>query len=235
MKIAIVEDDKFTQRMLMGYINRYYEMDQRRYSIDVFADGDEILEDFKACYDLILLDIEMRRMDGVKAAREIRKLDENVYLIFVTNLANCAIEGYAVNALDFVLKPVNYYMLEQMLQKVERLLAKKEKCYVTLPTDRGLARIDAALIYYIETMGHKVKLHTDKGEYVMRGTLKNMEETLEKQGFYRCNSCYLVNLAYVEQASRDGVMVNGEMLTVSRPRYKPFMEALTKYLGGAKI
>lgn len=94
MKIAIVEDDKFTQRMLMGYINRYYEMDQRRYSIDVFADGDEILEDFKACYDLILLDIEMKRTDGVKA-------------------------------LDFVLKPVNYYMLEQMLQKVERLLIKK--------------------------------------------------------------------------------------------------------------
>ncbi len=234
MRIAIVEDDGATQQMLADYIDRYFEHDSKRYSIAVFSDGDEIVERFHADYDLILLDIQMQRMDGLKTAEYIRKLDENVYLIFVTNLAHYAIQGYAVNALDFVLKPVNYYMLEQLLLKVERLLSKKGKCYVTLPTDQGLMRIDAAQIYFIEYVNRQLIIHSEKGKYHMRDTLRNLEEMLEKYGFFRCNSCYLVNLAYVEQVDREGLMLMGEKLTISRPRYKPFMEALTKYIGGVK-
>lgn len=68
----------------------------------------------------------------------------------------------------------------------------------------------------------------------MRDSLKNMEAVLGQYAFFRCNNCYLVNLAYVEQVHRGEVVLAGTPLTISRPRYKPFMEALTRYMGGTK-
>jgi DNA-binding LytR/AlgR family response regulator len=233
--IAIVEDDSNTRKELVKYFDRYFEQDAHRYSIDEYVDGDEILESYNASYDLILLDIQMTRLDGLKTAEKIRQLDENVYLVFVTNLANYAIRGYSVNALDFVLKPVNYLMLRQLLQRVEKLLDKRNKRFITLPTDQGLARLEVAQIDYVETEGHIMAIHTQKGVYRLRDTMKNMERKLSDYGFYRCNNCYLVNLARLEKVDHSCVIVSGQTLSISRPRYKGFMDALTAYIGEAKV
>ena len=88
----------------------------------MFSDGDEILDDFRADYDLILL-------DGLETAEKIRELDRNVYLVFVTNLANYAIRGYSVQAFDFVLKPVNYMMLKQLLQRIDKLVSSRQQAF----------------------------------------------------------------------------------------------------------
>ena len=232
MHIAIVEDDGNIQKQLSAYIRKFYEEDDRRYRLSVFSDGDEILENYSADYDLILLDIQMKRLDGMKTAEKIRSLDKDVCLVFVTNLANYAIRGYAVQAFDFVLKPVNYMMLRQLLQRIDKLVSARQQRYVTLPTELGLTRIEVSHIYYVETEGHFLVIKTDQGEYRMRDTMKNMEAMLEKFGFFRCNNCYLVNLKHVERADGSTLYVNGEELSVSRPRYKAFMEALTRYWGG---
>ena len=95
----------------------------------MFSDGDEILDDFRADYDLILLDIQMKHLDGLETAEKIRELDRNVYLVFVTNLANYAIRGYSVQAFDFVLKPVNYMMLKQLLQRIDKLVSSRQQAF----------------------------------------------------------------------------------------------------------
>ena len=232
MHIAIVEDDAGIRQQLSAYIGKFYEEDPCRYKLSVFTDGDEILEDFRADYDLILLDIQMKRLNGLKTAEKIRRLDEDVCLVFVTNLANYAIKGYSVQAFDFVLKPVNYMMLKQLLQRVDKLVSARQQQYVTLPTELGLTRIEVSHIYYVETGGRFLVIKTDQGEYRMRDTMKNMEGQLEKYGFFRCNNCYLVNLKHVERADGSTIYVNKEELTISRPRYKAFMETLTRYWGG---
>ena len=234
MRIAIVEDDPKVRQTLCAYIDRFYEHKTDRYSITEFDDGDEIVEEYKAEYDLILLDIQMRRLDGMKTAEEIRKLDEHVYLVFVTNLANYAIKGYSVSALDFLLKPVNYLMLRQILQKTQALLEKREKHYVSFPTDRGLSRLDVSQIYYVASQGHNITIYTEKGEFHLRETMKSMEAKLAPYSFYRCDNCYLVNLKYVQNATKNSVMVAETELNVSRPRWKGFMDALTAYIGGEK-
>ena len=234
MRIAVVEDDMNIQQQLTAYIGKFYEEDINRYQLSVFSDGDEILEDFRANYDLILLDIQMKRLNGLETAEKIRQLDSDVYLVFVTNLANYAIKGYSVQAFDFILKPVNYMMLKQLLQRVDKLVSARQQRYVTLPTDLGLTRIDVNHIYYVETEAHFLIIKTDQGEYRMRDTMKNMEAALEKYGFFRCNNCYLVNLKHVERVDGSTLYVNGEELAISRPRYKAFMETLTKYWGGAQ-
>ena len=234
MRIAIVEDDEAVRRQLRTYIDRYYGGDQKRYKLTEFEDGDLILEKYTAAYDLIFLDIQMKRLDGLETARRLRELDEDVYLIFVTNLANYAIKGYSVNALDFVLKPVNELMLRTLLQRVDKKLSARASSYVTLPTEKGMTRIDVREITYVETSNHQSVIHTDRGDFSLRESMRNIEEMLKEQPFFRCNNCYLVNLARVERIEKSEVIVGDETLAISRPRYKAFMEALTRYIGGVK-
>lgn len=163
MRLAIVEDDDKVRQQLQTYVLQYFQGRENDVEIRLFADGDEILEDYAADYDLIFLDIQMKRLDGLATAERIRERDEDVYLVFITNLANYAIRGYAVHALDFILKPVNFLMLRQVLMSVERLLDQKPKRYITLPTDTGLTRLDVSQITYVETDGHAVSIYTEKG------------------------------------------------------------------------
>ena len=123
-------------------------------------------------------------------------------------------------------------MLKQLLQRVDKLVSSRQQRYITLPTDLGLTRIDVNQIHYVETDKHFLIIKTDPGEYRMRETMKNMEDVLGKFGFFRCNNCYLVNLKQVERVDGSTAWVHGEELAISRPRYKAFMEALARYLGG---
>lgn len=234
MNIAIVEDDARQRAECRQYILKYFEGRENQCRITEFSDGDEILENYRADYDLIFLDIQMQRLDGMQTAERIRQLDGEVYLIFITNLANYAIKGYGVNALDFVLKPVNYLMLKQLLTRVERMLESRARRYITLPTDHGLTRLDVSQIYYMETENHAVCVYTSRGMWRLRESMRNMESMMANYDFFRCNSCYLVNLAHVEQVEGSTAIVAGHELAISRPRYKAFMAALTSYIGGIK-
>ena len=122
IRVAIVEDEREVREQLAEYLRRYERQFGRMFEVSLFEDGDEIVSDYRAVYDIILLDVQMRRMDGMAAAEAIRKVDKDVLLIFITNMAQFAIKGYAVDALDYVLKPVPYFAFSQQIQKaVNRL------------------------------------------------------------------------------------------------------------------
>ena len=153
--------------------------------------------------------------------------------VFITNMAQYAIRGYAVGALDYVLKPVPYFAFSQQLQKALGQLEKRKRHYLAVAVDGGMRRLDAAEIYYLESEGHKVHFYTEKEDFVVPGTLKNYEEKLVGRAFARCNSGYLVNLAQVSGVQQDMVQVGPYTLQISRPRRKAFMAGLADYIGGA--
>ena len=232
IRVAIVEDEAAVRDQLMGYVQRYMRQYDAQIEVTMFTDGVEILEGYRPVYDIIFLDVEMQHLDGMETASRIRALDSDVLLIFITNMAQYAIKGYAVGALDYVLKPVPYFAFSQQLQKATGQLARRARRYLAVPVDGGMRRLDEASVYYIESEGHRIHFYTEDGDFSAPGALKAWEEKLEPYGFARCNSGYLVNLAHVSSVQMNTVQVGPHQLQVSRPRRKAFLEALADYIGG---
>ena len=231
-RIAIVEDEAAVREQLAGYVQRYTRQYGTQFEVTMFTDGVEILEDYRPVYDIIFLDVEMLHLDGMETARRIRELDSDVLLIFITNMAQYAIKGYAVGALDYVLKPVPYFAFSQQLQKAVNQLAKRTRHYLAVPVDGGMRRLDAATIYYIESEGHRVHFYTEDGDFSAPGALKALEEKLTGRLFARCNNGYLVNLAQVSGVQQNTVQVGPHELQISRPKRRAFLAALADYIGG---
>ena len=231
-RIAIVEDEAAVREQLAGYVQRYTRQYGAQFEVTMFTDGVEILEDYRPVYDIIFLDVEMQHLDGMETARRIRELDSDVLLIFITNMAQYAIKGYAVGALDYVLKPVPYFAFSQQLQKAVNQLAKRTRHYLAVSVDGGMRRLDAATIYYIESEGHRVHFYTEDGDFSAPGALKALEEKLTGRLFARCNSGYLVNLAQVSGVQQNTVQVGPHELQISRPKRRAFLAALADYIGG---
>ena len=178
------------------------------------------------------MDIEMKHLDGMATARRIRQQDRNVIIIFITNLAQFALQGYEVEALSYVLKPINYFAFSQELQKAVKKVRERSAFFLHIVQESSMLRLDTAKLLYIESQGHSVTYHTTEGTMSARGSLKSIEEKLVGRPFSRCNNCYLVNLAHVEKVDKNQVTVSGIELQMSRPRRKAFMEALASYVGG---
>lgn len=231
-RIAVVEDEQYYIRQMKEYIERFSEDTGERFEVSCFTDGAELIEKFKAQFDLIFLDIELPLMDGMTAAEMIRQSDPEVVIIFITNMAQYAIHGYAVDALDYLLKPVNYFVFSQRFQRALGRMKKKEKFYLTVAVKGGTMKVEVNHIYYVESQGHNLIFHTRTGTVKGRGVLKEIEKILAEYSFYRCNNGYLVNLEYVDGVKDGNVIVNGEALLISRPRKAEFLEILAKYMAG---
>ncbi len=233
INIAMVEDEAGYADQLKGYLETFATEYGEEFEISHFTDGDEILVGYNGGFDIILMDIQMKLMDGMTAAEEIRKLDPEVVIIFITNMAQYAIRGYAVDALDYVLKPVSYFALSQRLERAIDRMKRRTASYMNITIKGGTQKLDISKIYYIESYNHNLIFHTKNGEYTSAGTIKDAEEILAQHGFYRGNKGYIINLKYVDGMREGCAMVGGEPLLISRARKSGFMKALTNYIGEA--
>lgn len=231
--IAIVEDEESFARQLQAYLKQYEEENDIRFKISVFGDGAEILENYQPLYDIILLDIEMPRVNGMKAAEEIRAQDADVTLMFITNMANYAIRGYEVGALDFVMKPINYYTFSMKMTRVLKRTKQRAQQDILLTLPDGVKKLNIQQIYYVEVQNRMLYYHTEDGIFSMRGTMQSVEELLSPYAFAKCNHWYIVNLKHVSEVRKTTAVVAGNELEVSRRNRTLFLKALTEYVGGA--
>ena len=231
-RIAIVEDDREYVKELKTYLMQYAAEEGQEFEISVFYDGAEILENYVPKYDLILLDIEMQKINGMDAAEKIRETDENVVLMFITNMAQYAIRGYSVGALDFVMKPITYYTFSMKIKRALKRVQKREISSILLTLPDGVKKLEARQIYYLEVQNRQLHYHTDEGEIVVRGSLQSAENLLPSDTFAKCNHWYLVNLMHVTEVRKNTAVVGPFELEISRRNRSGFLEALTKYMGG---
>ena len=230
IRIAIVEDDKVYRKEFSDYLRQYEQESGRHFRITEFPDGDDIVSGYKADYDIILMDIDMRYMDGMTAAENIRRLDSEVVIIFITNLPQFAMKGYTVDALDYVLKPVNYYAFTQRIERALERLSRRSKRFISVPIKGGIRKLDIDSILYVEVKDHDLLYHTRSESILSRGTLAEAEAVLGTTQFFRCSKCYLINLEYAEAVKSNDVVIDGEAIQVSRARKKDLMDALNNYM-----
>ena len=231
IRIAVVEDEELFAKELIKYLDEYKKESGEEFDVKLYGDGDGIVSDYKAQFDIILMDIQMKFMDGMSAAEEIRKTDSEVVIIFITNTPQYAIRGYEVGALDYVLKPISHFAFSQKLGKAITRIRRRESQYITISVKGGILRLDVSDIYYVESYGHNLVYHTRKGDYISSGTMKQTEEQLKDFSFSRGNKCYLLNLEHVEGMKEKCAVVRDEKLPISRLRMNEFMKDLTKYWG----
>ncbi len=232
MRIAIVEDDLNYQQQLQEYLCTYGQEHNLTFEVTIFSDGSEILPLKPNSFDIILLDVEMPKLDGMTTAEQIRKQDGEVVLMFITQMAQYAINGYAVGALDFVLKPLNYYTFSLRFARAVKRVEKQGRRELLLTLPERVVRVRTDQIYYIEVQNRMLHYYTDSEEYVCKGTMQKVEQELAGDHFVRCNHWYLVNLRHVSEVRREVVVVAGQELEISRRNRTAFLNALTDYVGG---
>ena len=230
-RIAIVEDEKSSAEKLRGYIARYAAETNTELCSTVFVNGLDFIEAYNGNFDIMLMDIEMPHMNGLETAARLREIDEEVCLIFVTNLANLAIKGYAVRALDFLVKPVEYRYFCLKLQKAIELRSRRQTKELVLSGNDGIHKLRVDEIYYIEAMDHNLLYHTTQGVFEERRSIKEMEEKLSPYDFARASKSYLVNLKHISTMSGNTVTICREQIPIGRTKRQEFTKRLMDYLG----
>jgi len=230
IRIAFVEDDRNYIEILKSYLKKYEKECNQKIKLTVFLDGEDIVTGYKADYDIILMDIEMIFMDGMTAAGKIRAMDSEVVIIFITNMPQYVMEGYKVDALDYVIKPLSYFALSQRIDRALVRLQRRKKQYITINIRGGMQKVEVSQIKYIEVKDHDSIIYTLNGTFTTKETLKNLEDAISSNAFFRCNKCYLVNLEYVDGIHNFDVMMGNDLIQVSRARKKEFMDTLNDYI-----
>lgn len=228
--IAIIEDQEADRAQIQAYVDRYSQEQNRQFRICQFAEPMAFLAHYTGDYDLVLLDIQLPPFNGMEIARRLRAIDPTVALVFITNMEQFAVEGYQVDALDFVVKPINYYRFKAMMGKALGVIAQNREKEVVVRSASRILRLPISQIYYVQVQDHLLVYHTAQGPLEAWGKLTQVEKELEPWHFYRCSSAYLVNLRHVQQVLGDTVEVAGERLPISQRRRRAFYQRVTDYL-----
>ena len=222
LKFAIVSDNKTCQK-LKEILAKCAKDWQTQICVDSFFDGDEIASDYKSVWDVIILDCNLKRMDGFVSAKYIRTLDKQVPLCFVANDASQALIGYTVQASAFWLRPLQAEQINRDLHVLVKNLLDENREFLKVNTEYGIHKLELGEIVYIESMNHKLIVHAQDAEYTLKSTMGAMEDLLIDKGFFRCNQGYLVNLAHVKGIEGDFALVGKTKLAISRGRKKAFL------------
>lgn len=174
----------------------------------------------------------MPSMNGMECARRLREKDEDVILCFVTNMAQYAIHGYEVSAFDFVIKPVSYGEFAMKLDRILRLLKKRETATVLITSRNTVKKVDIRDLFFVEVYNHNLIYHTNEGDFESYGKLASLEEDDRFRSFIKVSQSHLVNCSHISSVQEDSVTVNGVHLPISRRRRKECLEKMAALLGG---
>ncbi len=228
VRIAICDDEERYRIELKTILNKL--LINADLNIDTFDDGNILADAFAASpYDLVFLDIEMPALDGITLAKKIRARSENVFIVFLTSHIEYALEGYEVNALRYLTKPVDIEKLKEVIRYVQEKQGSSRQ--IIIKEDGEEILIDINDVIYMESMNQNVRIVTAKGEHVIRYNIGDFEEQLKNDGFFRIHRGYLISLSKVKKLSGNDVILDGgETLPVSRSNVKPLKEALYAFV-----
>lgn len=216
LKIAVCDDEPADRSYLTELTRRWAEGAGYTVCLDGFPSAESFLfhyaEDSR--YQILLLDIEMGEMDGVTMARKIRQQNDAVQIIFITGYSDYISEGYEVDALHYLMKPVQEQKLFQVLDRAVGKLRKNERM-LTLELGGEMVRLPVHQIRYAQVQGNYVTIH-GKADYTVRMTLGELESQLDDR-FFRVGRSAVVNLSCITRVTKTDIYLSGGG-TVPLPR-----------------
>jgi len=232
LKIAIIDDNENDYKNLLNSLNQIQqEIDGLKLDIIYFSRGINFLEPLDNTFDAIFLDINMPVMSGLEVANKLREVNNNVSIIFVTNYASLAINGYGVDALGFIVKPVRKDDVKKIIEKViakekDQINDKK----IVIKVKSGYQTIRFSELKYLEIIIHDIYFYTTHGVYKSRGVLKEIEKEINSPNFAKCSNSCIVNMDYIDSVIKDDIKIDGKLIGISRNRKKDFLKSfLNRY------
>lgn len=240
IRIGIVDDEKQERDQLKQALVRFGAENGTELNVQEFDCAAVYLAAKDRDFDILYLDIDMPQMSGMELAEKIRETDQDVILIFCTNLQQFALNGYSVGALGFIVKPIQWYSFHMYLTRALKALQKRAGQKTAPPhivvKDGTVTRLlDAAEIAYVEVRQHDLLYNLcggdGKAEIIKnRGSMQEIAAQLTPYGFVRCSASYLVNLRCITAVSRMNVYIGGAALPIGRTYKDAFTEAFSRYM-----
>lgn len=237
-RIAICDDESFFAEELKELISGYMMEKGLVFEIDTYSSGEALVKlgIEVVRYTAVFLDINMEKIDGIKAAEKIREVSREVFIVFVTAYVNYSLEGYRLDAVRYLLKSnanfqstVNECM-NAIMEKLNYSVAKREFDF-----KEGTKEVSLERLLYIKSNLHKLEFHImedDMKIYTMYETLNALEDRLAANDFVRIHQSYLVNIKYIKNVVRyKVVLTNGVELVIPKARYTYVKEQFVSYQG----
>lgn len=237
-KIAVCDDERYFRRHIREILIDYMDRNDIMYEIDEFESGKAFISlgINLAKYNIVFLDINMDELDGMKTAQKIRTISNDIFIVFVTAFITCALDGYSVEAIRYILKnSVNFSDLifecmDAISLKMDYVVKKKEFCF-----NEGTKKVSLERLLYIESRLHKLEFYIMENQlnkYSLYGKMDEMEKELEGNDFIRIHQSYLVNMKHIARVSRyEALLNNGIKLEIPRARYKYVEELFVSFKG----
>ena len=228
-KIAICDDKKIDTEYLCSLVEKWAADFNYTMQIKRFVSAEELLFHYEEdkTWHILLLDIEMGKMNGVELAKKIRAKNKEVQIIFITGHNDYISDGYDVEALHYILKPVHKEKLYKVLSRAcERLKGREAALFIELPD--GVARIPLYEIRYIEVCGNYVTIYGEE-EITLKTTLSSLEKKLDGS-FFRVGRSYIINMEYIRKITKkDVILKDATKVPISRGYYEKLNRAFIDY------
>jgi DNA-binding LytR/AlgR family response regulator len=231
LNIAICEDEEEHKNILVELLKAYpFESE---YDLSTFQNGKDVIDLYEKGkrFDIIFLDMCLGSEDGIDVAGSIRKFDKKTRIVITTSLIEYAVKGYSVNANEFILKPLSYLKLAEVMKKIENDIKRERLNFleIEIRNEKIILRTDDIL--YFESYGRKLKVATLERSYEYYHNISSLEKELDPIQFIFCHRSYVINLKNVKSVIKGSViMKNGASIPVSAKRNQQVLDEFTLYL-----
>lgn len=232
INIAIVDDEQNCLESLKKSLTTILDEESISHTISTYSSSLIYLQKAqKKHFDIIFLDIEMDSMNGIELAHSIRENDEKVIIIFQTKMGKYAIQGYSVNAYDYILKPIDIENLRLKMHRIILKLNKENNKTIVIRTRDESNVINLDSIIYIEVMSHTVTFHTDSGDYDAYNSLSSFDDQLAKVDYFvRISRFIVINTKRITSMKGNSLYIGKLEFSIGRKQKKELKEVANRLL-----
>lgn len=234
-KVAICDNEEVFITKLAYYIEKYSMDHNVKINIKTYTDGNQLVQDIRSIkYDMILLDICMPNIDGFEIADKVRKMDQEVSIVFVTSYYTIGngMKGYMFNTLEMIKKPVTYDKLKALMHKIYSHHAECNKERIIIKNKDGIFTVNKEDIVYLKTHKKDVLIYTMSEKIMSYKKIRDFEKSLKTPKFFRCHNSYIVNSEFIHSIKENNIiLITQDIIPMSKYRRKDFMRNLAEFIG----